>query len=365
MTDQKPKIDLKSRLGKKTVSSPSGHSIPPPVGIPRPSGIPAPPFGSRPAVDASDPYASAAAVSAAAPPKPVQPQAIKIEMSDEVRQAQKKQGRKYLVFSVATAFVGGILGFAIGSGHERGKVADQALRDAGDLAKEIKTAAESAETLADTLKSARDKLSSGKFPEEEITKLGGLRVPFGGDKLGGRNIGRFKKEVSSGLLALSGQAEKINDQTETVQRIFGGARKALNDAFQMNSAPKVFWAAVAEGGPGGPLLTMMAVPEPFALKDEKAKWPDSLKFKIEGKDVSVKRYTKGDPVGNDPLFIPVDPTTQNSVCPNDVVVRVGRQLNDLEGMLRGIKDPGGHEETGFIEAARAVEEKLKTIGTPG
>jgi hypothetical protein len=356
MTDQKPKIDLKSRLGKKTVSSPSGHSIPPPTGIPRPSGIPAPPFGSSPVV--SDPYTSS-------PPPRVEPQAIKVEMSEEVRQEQRKQAKRSRIFAVAAAFAGGLIGFTIGSGYERGKVADQALNDAGVLAKEIKEAMVVAESLADTIKGAREKLSAAKFPEEELNKLGGLRVPFGGDKLGGRNIGRFKKDVSSGLLALSGDAEKVNDQIDTVQRVFGGARKALNDVFQQSATPKVYWAAVAEGGPHGPMLSMLAVPEPFALKSEKGGWPDSVKFKIEGKETSVKRYTKGDPSGGDPQYIPVDPTSQNAVCPQDVVVRVGRQLTDLENMLRGIKDPGGHEETGLIEAGRAIEEKLRSIGTPG
>jgi len=363
MTDQKPKIDLKSRLGKKTVSSPSGHSIPPPAGMRPGGGIPAPPFGSRPApADPSNPYSMMDATSAPVQPRP---QAIKIEMSEEVRHEQRKQGRKFIWFAVASALVGGVLGYAIGSGHERGKVADQALRDAGELAKEVKDAMAVAETLADTIKSAKDKLGSGKFPDEEISKLGALRVPFGGDKLGGRNIGRFKKDVSSGLLALTGQAEKVNDSTETIQRVLGGSRKSLNDVFQQGATPKVYWAAVAEGGPHGPMLNMLAVPEPFLLKVEKGGWPDSVKFKIEGKEVSVKRYTKGDPQGNDPLYIPVDPTSQAGVCPQDVVVRVVRQLSDLEGQLRGIKDPGGHEETGIIDAGRAIEEKLRAIGTPG
>lgn len=295
----------------------------------------------------------------------MEPQAIKVEMSEEVRQAQRKQGKKSLWIAVATALVGGLLGFTIGSGHERGKVADQALRDAGELAKEIKNAMAVAETLADTAKAAREKVVSGKFPDEEISKLGGLRVPFGGDKLGGRNIGRFKKEVSSGLLALTGQAEKINDQTETIQRILGGARKPLNDIFQQNSAPKVLWAAIAEGGPHGPMLSMLPVPEPFPVKTEKGGWPESIKFKIEGKDVTVKRYAKGDPTGNDPLYIPVDPGSQSSVCPQDVVFRVARQLQELEGSLRGVKEASGHEETGLIDAGRALEEKLKAIGTPG
>jgi hypothetical protein len=363
MTDHKPKIDLKSRLGKKTVGSASGHSIPPPTGV-GPGGIPAPPFGSRSApVDPSNPYSSMAASSA---PARIEPQAIKVEMSEEVRQAQRKQGRRFIGLTVVAAIVGGMLGFTIGSGHERNKVADQALRDAGELAQEVKEAMVVAENLADTLKSAREKLSSGKFPEEEVTKLGGMRVPFGGDKLGGRNIGRFKKEVSSGLLALTGQAEKANEQTETIQRVLGGSRKSLGDVFQQSAAPKVFWAAVAGGGPHGPLLSMLAVPEPFPLKAEKGGWPDSVKFKVEGKDVSVKRYTKGDPAaGNDPQYIPVDPTTQSSVCPQDVVVRVSRQLQELEGVLRGVKEANGHEETGLIDAGRALEEKLKAIGTPG
>ncbi|HEX7451011.1 MAG TPA: hypothetical protein VF294_01925, partial [Polyangiaceae bacterium] len=97
MEDKKPKIDLKSRLGKKTVSSPAAGSIPPPVGIPKPSQpaaampvanpsrVPAPPFGSNapsaaPRVDASNPYGAMAPQAA---PVRVQPQTITLEMSDE------------------------------------------------------------------------------------------------------------------------------------------------------------------------------------------------------------------------------------------------------------------------------------------
>src|SRR5262245_21001016 len=103
--EKKPKIDLKARLGKKSVTGPSGDSgsIPPPVGIPKPAGIPAPPFGSsatksRPAprIDASDPYA---AIEAQAAPVRAEPAAIKIEMSDEVRQAQARGRTKVLILA--------------------------------------------------------------------------------------------------------------------------------------------------------------------------------------------------------------------------------------------------------------------------
>ncbi|MGC4065973.1 MAG: hypothetical protein QM784_15245 [Polyangiaceae bacterium] len=362
MTDHKPKIDLKSRLGKKTVSSPTGASIPPPVGLPRPSGIPAPPFASRPAaaMDTSNPYS---AIDASSAPARIEPQAIKVEMSEEVRAEQRKQSRKFIFIAIATAVVGGVLGFAVGSGHERSKVADQALRDASELGKQIKDAMGTAETLADTLKAAREQLSNGKYPEAEVTKLGELRVPFGGDKLGGRNIGRFKKDVTSGLLALASQTEKVNDQTESVQRILSGTRKGLQDMFQQSATPKVMWAAYAESTPNGPILNMMALPEPFPMKD---KWPESLKLKLEGKDKTLKRYVKGEAAAEDPIFIPVDPTTQGGVCPQDIAFRVARQVQELENLLRGGKDAtSGEEESGLIEAGRALEEKLKTIGTPG
>jgi hypothetical protein len=109
----------------------------------------------------------------------------------------------------------------------------------------------------------------------------------------------------------------------------------------------------------------MVIPEPFLAKPEKGGWPDSVKFKAGGKETSMKRYAKGDPAGGDPQFIPVEPNSQNSVCPSIPVARVIRAVQDLEDSLRGVKDTtgqGGHEETGLIETGRAVAEKLKQIG---
>ena len=366
MNDQKkPKIDLKARLGKKTVSSPSGPSIPPPVGGSRPGGIPAPPFG---APKSSDPYLSM--MGSAAPPPP-KPQAIKVEMSEEVVQEQKKQKKKGYVMAVVTAIIGGVVGFMIGGSNETSNQQKVAARDAGDLAKEVSTATDTAEQLADVVKGAKDKLSSGKYPEEESKKLASLRIPFEGANLGLRVIGRFNKEVNRGLVSFSGMAEKANDLTEDVQRMLAGSRKSLDDAFGQKDKPKVQWSAVVSGGPSGPWATMIAVPEPFLVKSEEKvggkdyTWPENLKIKSGGRESTVKRYTKGDPTGGgDPQFIPIEPQSQNSVCPNITLTRIVRAVQDLEDSLRGIKDPGGHEETGLIETGRAVAEKLKAIGAP-
>jgi hypothetical protein len=362
MNDQKkPKIDLKARLGKKTVSSPSGPSIPPPMGGSRPGGIPAPPFSAP--KSSVDPYSS---MMSSAPPPPPKPQAIKVEMSEEVVREQKKQLKKGYMVAVVTAVIGGVVGFLIGGSNETSNQQKIAARDAGELAKEVTKASDTAEQLADVVKSIKDKLSSGKYPEEDAKKLGGLRIPFEGANLGLRIIGRFNREVNRGLLNFATLSEKANDATEHLQTMLGGSRKALDDAFSLKDKPKVHWSAVVGTGPSGPWATLMSLPEPFPAKsedkDKAAAWPDSIKIKQGGKDTTMKRYTKGDPAGGDPLFIPVDPQTQNAVCPSLPVARVIRAVQDLEESLRGVKDPGGHEETGLIETGRAVSEKLKTIG---
>ena len=137
--DKKPKIDLKARLGKKTVSTPAaspGGSIPPPAGIPKPSGIPAPPFQSAttsqrpaaPVMDATNPYGAMAP--AAVAPVVAAPAAIRIEMSDDVMHAQQGRGKKVLVLAAVAALIGIGIGFALGGISERNKGTEAAMQGA-------------------------------------------------------------------------------------------------------------------------------------------------------------------------------------------------------------------------------------------
>ena len=298
-------------------------------------------------------------------PPPPKPQAIKVEMSEEVIREQKKQQKKGYVVALITAFVGGVIGFFVGGSNETSNQQKIAARDAGDLAKEVTTASDKAEELADVVKTIKDKIASGKYPEDEAKKLGGLRIPFEGANLGLRVIGRFNKELNRGLLAFATLSVKSNDATEDLQSMINGSRKALDDAFSLKDKPKVHWSAVVASGGSGPWATLMTVPEPFLTKPEKGGWPDSVKFKAGGKETSIKRYAKGDPMSGDPQFIPIEPNSQNAVCPSIPVARVIRAVQDLEDSLRGVKDTtgqGGHEETGLIETGRAIAEKLKQIG---
>lgn len=380
MAEQKPKIDLKARLGKKTVShKPGAASIPPPVGIPKPPGlgVAGPGFASRPSapaprrIDASDPYS---AIEASMAPVRAEPTAIKVEMSEEVVRAQRRGKSKIMALAAVTALVGGFVGFATGSGVERGKGVDAALTGAQDLVKELDTAGAQAESLADVLKSAKEKLSSQKFPDEEVAKLGAINIPFEGTNLTGKGIGRFPPTLVKQLIDYAGGAQKANENKESLQAVLSGSKKAILEFLEADTKPKVRWSVFVTQSPAGqPWAAMQPLPEAFMAKGEKGSdgkekpWPEEFKLKPPGSNetVTLKRYTGGEPAGAPPKLIPVDPSTQSLVCPADVVIRLRREINDLEDELRGDKSDPTNEKAGLIDSGKALQEKLRAIGSHG
>ncbi|HKO50910.1 MAG TPA: hypothetical protein VJV79_24535 [Polyangiaceae bacterium] len=376
MEDKKPKIDLKSRLGKKTVSSSAVGSIPPPAGIgapvarpsvpvANPSRVPAPPFASvpqaaaAPRVDASNPYGAMAPQAA---PVRIEPQSIKIEMSDEFVAAQKSGRTKILVLSLFTAGIGAGLGFAGGGISERNKAADAAVTGAGELATKVEATTKKANELADILKSAKEKLAKATFPDEEVSKLGAINLPFTAADLNGKGIGRFNGATLSMLIDFSTIVDKVNDQKEKLQNVLSGNKKSVQDFLAGQSKPQVRWSVVVGNGPGGPWATMQPVPTPFFAKDsEKPKWPDDIRIPVGEKQAVLKRYNSGNPISEEGLFIPVDPASQGSVCSTSVVTTLRRELGDLEEVLRGNKNPG-EEKTGLLDSGDKLGKKLKQIG---
>jgi hypothetical protein len=370
--DKKPKIDLKARLGKKTVSAPvpgPGASIPPPAGIPKPSvpvqsGIPAPPFQSTvptarpaaPVVDASNPYG---AMQPAAAPVVAQPQTIRIELGDDVVAANRGGKTKVAVLAGITALIGIGIGYTIGGAAERGAGADAAVEGAKLLTKDVEAANAKIAELADLLKSAREKLGKAQFPEDEVTKLGALNIPFDGTNLSGKGIGRFKADVTTMLISFASSAAEANDNKGDLQRVLSGQKKAVQDFLESQTKPKVRWSVIVGGSPAGPVGSMQLIPTPFPAAE---KWPDSFELAGDkGKKVVVKRYLKGDAASEDPTFIPVDPGTQGAVCPDAAVVRLRGRIGELEEVLRGNPTPG-EERTGLLEAGQTLVKKLKDIG---
>jgi hypothetical protein len=112
---------------------------------------------------------------------------------------------------------------------------------------------------------------------------------------------------------------------------------------------------------------MQPVPTPFLVSSSENKdgkpygWPESLDVMLQGKKASFKRYVSGSAVSEEGMFIPVDPGTQNLVCPADVLIRIRRELNDMEEVLRGNPTPG-EERVGLLETGKRLLGKLKDIG---
>jgi hypothetical protein len=340
---------------------PSAMPAPLYTASPRPvtaSGVPAPPFTNRPQaapaprVDPTNPYAAVGPVAA-----PARPQQIRIEVGSEEIQAAARGGRKKVaVLAFITAIIGGVVGFAVGGGAERAKGADAAVEGAQQLVKDVQAANAEVQKLADTLKAAKEKLGKGQFPEQEVSALGAINIPFSGAKLAGKGIGRFQPEVISMLIEYTNATTEANDQKEKVQNVLTGAKKGILELLDANVM--VRWAVQVQDGPNGPWAQMSMVPAPFSAKE---KWVDEIKLGPADKQTTLKRYTSGGPSGS---FIPVDPGTQTSVCPSDVVFKLRRELNDLETVLRGDNTPGD-EKTGIIDSGNKLMDKLKKIGSTG
>jgi hypothetical protein len=378
MSENKPKIDLKSRLKAKTVGAQGGPAIPPPVGIPKPA-VPGVTTTTRrppaPKIDASDPYSAVAAGTLAAKSEP---QAIKIEMSEEVIQAQKKGKMRVVAIALVSAAVAGLLGYALGDRTASNKGAVQAVEGAQALGKEIADANAKVTELAEVLKGAKDRLRENKFPEAEISKLGAINIPFSGENMVGRGIGRFNPRTLTLLIQYANGVQEANDQKQKLQYALSGSKKALLDYLEQQDPAKrkVRWALYVGNGPHGPWASMEPLdPEQWFLASSKEKqkdaagketdyaWPGKLKVNEGGKVIELDRYTSGDPTGSTPKIIPVDPGTHTAVCPEGVVARLGSEITRMETVLRGDSTPGVDKQ-GLITLGETVIDELKKIGQP-
>src|SRR5687768_8610284 len=173
---KKSKIDLKARLGKSSMSGPSGAGVP--VPMPVPGAAP----GTTPIPDGGDGGAPAAAPQRApsvrppvgiAPPPGLSPgipmppfaqqkreaapkpsaaqQTIKVEESEVIHTERKKAQKKIALYGALAALVGIGMGYLVGGAKANSDVGAKAVKTAGDLAKEVKDANEKLRELATKL----------------------------------------------------------------------------------------------------------------------------------------------------------------------------------------------------------------------
>jgi hypothetical protein len=321
-------------------------------------------------IDPSNPYAAVEAREVARAPEP---QAIKVEMSEEVVAQQRKVQKRSFVIAGIISTITFALGFTFGGSTERGKGATAALQGAKELAQEIEKADQVADQLNEVLSKAGERLGKSEYPAEEVSKLGEINIPFDGGNLTDKGIGRFKKDLVTQLITYANTAQKANEQKERIQNLLAGSKAGLTELLTAKTDPKIRWSVVVVGGPGGPWANMQLVPTPFPVKstakvkdkDGKEKdyeWPADFQIKAGNESQTLKRYKSGDPTGGDPQFIPVVPQSEASVCPSTTIVRLRQELMEMQQVLKGDNTPG-QEKTGLLQLGEQVVEGLKKIGT--
>jgi hypothetical protein len=277
---------------------------------------------------------------------------------EEVKAANRGRRGRVLFLSLVTAGVGGFIGFTFGGGVERGKAATAAVVGSKELLKEVEDSNVQIKALSEVLKSARAKiLGKGDYPQEEVTKLGAINIPFKPVSLLDKGIGRFKRDTMTMLIDYATAVEAANDQKESLQRLLGS--NTLKELMEEQKKPKVRWVAYMGGGPGGPWLSLERAGTPFLAGE---KWPDDVEAKDGDKTIKIKRYSSGDPAGSEPPFIPVNPQSQSGVCPSDVLGSLVSQLLKMNKVLAGDTDDPTNEKSGLIERGEKLAEQLKRIG---
>lgn len=336
-----------SPMARPVASRPVGGGIPGPGGV----SIPPPPgFGARPVAAQPTPQAPAA------------PQlSIKMEMGEEVVQAQRANRKKTAVIVAGAAMVALVIGFGVGQLAKGNEGAQAAVAGAELLLKEVDASNIALGELESTLTAAGDKLKAGDYPSDEIEKLGALDIPFDGSNLLNKGIGRYNQTAVTMLVGYVNAVENVEDRKEKIRRLFGAAKEAYLAEQAEKKNPQVKWGVTLKGGPGGP-WGAMALIKPFEVvdKDKKAKWPNE----IESGGKKVARMTKGDITKTDGEVIPIDPLSQNSVCPETVTFKLLGALSDLRDDLKGDNTPG-RERAGVAEVGEKLMDQLRRIGGPG
>lgn len=282
---------------------------------------------------------------------------------DEEFAAVRRGGRKkVMILAAVAALVGGILGFAVGGLSEKNKVAEAAVVGAKTLVTEIDAANATVTKLSEVLNAAAQSLKDGKYPENEVKELATLNIPFDGTNLSGKSIGRFKPQLLTMLISYAESASAANSQKDKIRGLLSYSKEGVEELLAQRSNPQVHWGVSIQPGPQGPWGTMQVLPSAFPVSI-KGGWPAEFELKDGAQKVSVKRYTGGDPSrGSDgSQLIPIAPQTQATVCPSDTIIRLRRELSDMQKILSGDETPG-QEVTGIAQLGDNIKKQLVAIG---
>ena len=210
-------------------------------------------------------------------------------------------------------------------------------------------------------------MKDSKFPDAFVNDLGGLAIPFGADKLAGRNIGRFDPRTLQMLFQYTNNVEALNDRKDALKNLFTSQKKAIVDAFAATSNPKVSWSVFIQKSPAhGNVASLAAInpSESFGYND--ANWPGKFKISTGRELVDSERYSAGDPTTADPtkkiVTIPVSPDSIASAVGGGILGRITSELAKTDATLSGSGTPGDDDESGVLKKGEVLLTALKRIG---
>jgi hypothetical protein len=292
------------------------------------------------------------------------PQTIKIELDEETMRAARRGGKRAGIFATITAIGGLLLGWAWGNRSADAKVAQGALQGAQDLIGEIDKSQGKIKELGDKITAAVTDLKNKKYPEAFANDLGGLSIPFGADKLAGRNIGRFDPRTLTMLFNYTGDVEALNDRKDALKNLFSAQKKAIMDAIGAASNPKVSWSVFIQKSPAhGPIAVLAPIgpTDAFSYKDN---WPGRFKISNGRELVEADRYSDGAVFSTEKKIsaVPLDPDSVTSAFPTDILSRITSELAKTDAILSGNGTPGDDNENGVLKKGEILLTALRKIG---
>lgn len=387
---KKSKIDLKARLGKSSMSGASGAGVP--VPLPVPGAAP----GTTPIPDAGDGAAPVAAptrtpsvkppVGIAPPPGlspgiPVPPfaqqkqapapkptavqQTIKVEESEVIHQERKKAQKKIALYGAGLALVGIAIGYVVGGAKANSDTGAKAVKTAGDLEKEVKGANEKLRELATKLEDAGNALKNKQFPEQVITDLGGLVIPFDADQLGNRIGGvAMPTKYVRPLVTYTVKVREVNDSKDKVKNFLSLAKVPLEKYWKEEKEPVFNFSVVfAQDGQKGTLAELVPNKEPFAVGKD---WPASYTIlQVQRTQQGAKqaekkanRWVKDALTGSDPIAIPVAPASVAAFSSEELISKLFAELRELRKIIEGNKeDP--QDTGGLLKEGETLADELR------
>jgi hypothetical protein len=400
--DKKPKIDLKSRLGKTPAPAPvapggglgpqavpraGGPGLGVPIGAapapaPAPSGLglPGVPVGPppgyapapSPALDPNHPLAAAAGYRA---PAPAAPQLQRIEVDEmAVQQAARSARKQGLVIGIVVAVVLGGVGYVAGGAEEQGAGRAKSKGDAKELSGSVAKASTSLKALAEKMDAgSKALLTDRKFPDTLSKDLGGINIDFDGTQLAGRRFSGFPQDTTHELVEFITSVQGVNERKAIIQRLLDRLQKPITEQLAIPAGTtKINYVVAVDKDPSGNLAAFLSpLATPIQVTPQNISLPPKFLFANPGGsgNTELPRYSGGD-IAKSPAALYIVPKTFDTACPsaqNGQIAQLGAQIGDF---IRTIKGEGGapagtdtvqDSKPGLIERADKLADSLSKI----